>query len=546
MDRKIRNKSNHTFQDTEAEAHFYSLFTNAPVALLEIDYSAIVNYLEQNRTQFGDNPEKYFFQRPEMCKKILNLRIIKEANKNALELFKVSNIKDLRIILTKSYLQTNLHELSKILIYILQEKKLLNYELKIIDTLGKEHIANVRFSTNTTDYSKTFIAFFDISAIRKKQDDLQKNKEKITQDLRYSEARYRQLTALYPIGVFHTDRNGQMIYSNNKAKELQNIFPQTNEFYDWTKHLHPEDYDLVMKKWERSIQYGIPFSLEFRFSKNSNITWVNMQTVPEYDQNEKIVGFISILVDNTRQRETEAYIKENQIEIAHFSRLNSMGEVASGIAHELNQPLTAIINYISGCKHRLQEFKKTIPKEIFEAIDNTIIQAERAGKIIHHLKDFLRKGKLNKKGFAINTAIKDVISFIDKYIMQNHIEIELQLSNTLPVLHADKIHIEQVVLNIITNAIEAFAEIKTGHRTITISTTQYQTNFVKIDIQDNGPGIDMTIIDSIFNPFITTKEHGMGIGLSLCYSIVNEHNGKISVSSKVNHGTIFSIILPFK
>ncbi len=456
------------------------------------------------------------------------------------------NIQNLCKILTNSYIYISLDNVAAIFTNILKNKNLFNYETEIIDTLGRSHIANVRLSTNTQDYSKTFVSFFDISEIRQKQDDLKANKEKIAEDLRLSEARYRQLTSLYPIGIFHTDQNGQIIYVNNKAQEIQGLSIGSDVNYDWMENLYTEDREQVIRAWKHTLKYGIPINLDFRFSKNNNITWVNLQTVPEYNQDGKIVGFISILVDTTKQCEAEAQIKENQIKIAHFSRLNSMGEVDSGISHELNQPLTAIINYISGCKHRLQEFKAIIPKEIFEAIDNATNQAERAGKIIHHLKNFLRKGELNKKGFDLNTTIKEVITFTDKFIAQNCVKIKLQFDNALPVIHADKIHIEQVILNIINNAIEAFIEAKTNYRNIIIKTAQYQTEFIRIDIQDNGPGINTTIIDNIFYPFVTTKEQGMGIGLSLCYNIIHKHGGKINVNSKVNQGTTFSIILPLK
>ena len=553
----------------DSEKHFYNLFEHTPVALLETDHSKIIAYLQQNKNKFWNNPQAYFPKNSDECRDVLNLRIIKKANKTALELFKVQDIKSLHKTLSNTYVKTDLSNIYRMLADIVTEKIIPNYELQIIDALGKTHTANVHFSNDHLNSSHTFVAFFDISEIKETQETLETletnvalrtqeleqanlelhaeitSRKKMAKDLHHSEMRYQQLNAIYPIGIFHADLQGNITYNNDKACEIQGLSKKVIH-YNWMENLHPKDHKHVTNSWGTAIKYGMPLNLDYRFLIGEKITWVNMKSVPEYDDAEKVVGYVGIFVDITKQREVEAQVQESQIEIAHFSRLNSMGEVASGIAHELNQPLTAIINYSSGCKRRLQDFKQTIPKEIFAAIEQTIAQAQRAGKIIHHLKDFLRKGELSKKSFDLNAAIKDVLSFINRLSIQNNVKIKLKLDSTLPSIYADKIHIEQVILNIITNAIEAFIETHSSKREITIYTETPQTNQVKITITDTGPGINPQFIDNIFNPFVTTKEQGMGIGLSLCYNIITKHDGKIEVTSILGEGASFSILLPIK
>ena len=550
----------------DSENHFHNLFENAPVPILEIDYSKVKQQLDA-LIEKGIALEQYFEEHPNELLPIMGRRIIKEVNKSAIHFLRAKSAEHLRENLDDIYNPLGALKMPAIIQAFMNGQKYLKVESSITDFMGEQHNIVMRISTTAKDFSRTFMSFEDISEIKKIQEELEtrvktrtyelekanrelraeiKSREQIAKDLRHSEARYRQLNAIYPVGIFHTDKNGKNTYVNSKACEIQGMKASDARAYGWTETLHPEDRERVISTWENGVKYGIPINIDYRFVRNNKVTWVNGQTVPEYDEKGSIAGYVGILADITRQREAEEQIKQNQIEIAHFSRLNSMGEVASGIAHELNQPLTAIMSYASGVKRRLKDIDKNISKEIFDAIDQTIAQAQRAGEVIHHLKDFLRKGALSKKQTDINAAINDVLMFISTPISNANISINLKLDKQLPSIYADKIHIEQVVINIINNAVDAIVEAESTKREITISTASYEKDSIRITIADTGPGIASSLIDNIFNPFITTKQDGMGIGLSLCYNIVDKHGGKITVSSKQDKGTIFHIILPIR
>jgi|GEM_PF-1246868 len=566
-DKPLSKKEHRSLKTMAPTAYFQHLFQDAPIALIEVDYSRVFAHLTQNRAKFDTDPGEYLIQHPQELQQILELRIITAVNKAAYRLFKIDSIKAFRKVLPKLQDQATIKRITNVIINLLNGKTSLEHEAQITDAQGHLLTAHIRFSVNAAERTRALVAFHDISNIKKiqamlKEDvkihtrELEKanmelhmeieSREQIAKDLRQSEARYRQLNAIYPGGIFHTDKDGNNTYCNSKACELSGVAAGDALGDGWTKNLHPDDRDFVIFSWKNAVKYGIPLNIDYRFLNNGRVTWVNVQSVPEYDEYGNIVGYVGILVDITKQRAAEEQIKQNQIEIAHFSRVNSISEVASGIAHELNQPLTAIINYASGCKRRLQDLPQDIPAEILDAIENTISQAERAGKVIHHLKDFLRKGELSKKGFDLNSAIQDVLTFIDKLLIKNNTKINLKLDPTLPVIYADKVHIEQVILNIVNNAIEAFIGANSQQREITICTEMNQENQVQISINDTGPGIDASFIENIFNPFITSKEHGMGIGLSLCYNIIDKHKGRIWVESELGKGAIFYITLPVK
>lgn len=551
-----------------AEKHFYNLFKNVPVPIIESDCSKIKELLSANKARYGNDPKEYFITHPKETNALIQKFSVREINKAALRFFKINNKITSNDALVKIYASFVTHTAPTIFEGFLKNAKNIMCETEVHDFHGKPHAVIMRVSTESTDYTRAFITFEDISATKKIQEELEIHvkertlelentnkklrreiayREQVTRELHSSEARYRQLYEIYPVGIFHVDQDRVTTYANPNLAEIEGVTMEELNNGDWVKYIHPEDQERVVSSWHQAFNENRPLNIEYRFKHGSKITWVNTQTVPEFDDSGKMVGHVGIVSDITRLHEAEEQLKQNQIEIAHFARVNSMGEVASGIAHELNQPLTAISNFMSGVKRRLLSLEKQkIPKDILTAIDNAATQAQRAGNIIHNLKDFLRKGELSKQKFDLNNAIQDVIVFSKKSVSENKITLKLKLEKNLPPINADKIHIEQVILNIVNNAMDAVNESKRQTKEIIIRTKLYKKNWVRISIGDSGMGITKDLIREIFNPFVTTKPEGMGIGLSLCYNIIEKHQGTISVTSQPGKGAIFHITLPIK
>lgn len=360
--------------------------------------------------------------------------------------------------------------------------------------------------------------------------------------LEESERRYRTLASLSPVGISHADEYGRLLYVNERWCKIAGITAKEACGEGWFQAIHPDDRTRVYDTWNFAVKNHIAFKAEYRFLHlDGTIVWALGESMAEYNDYGEIIGFVITTTDITKHREAEEQIQQHRIDLAHVSRINTIGEMASGIAHELNQPLTSIVNYIGGCLERMQ--KIDLPKEIVDAMRRAATQAERAGEIIHRLKDFLQKGKLTKTTIDINQTIIECMSLLDHEISKAAVDLKMQLFSEPIFLQASKIHFEQVILNVVLNAIEAMTEAHSTNRLLLIRTEKTQENRVLIKIRDTGPGISTLTIKQIFDPFFTTKEMGMGMGLSISRSIIEAHNGHIIAQSS-HDGVEFLIALP--
>ncbi|MCU7800811.1 MAG: PhnD/SsuA/transferrin family substrate-binding protein [gamma proteobacterium symbiont of Lucinoma myriamae] len=231
----------------------------------------------------------------------------------------------------------------------------------------------------------------------------------------------------------------------------------------------------------------------------------------------------------------------HQAELAHVARLSTMGEMASGLAHELNQPLSAINTYVQGCIRRIN-MGTDDTQAIVNALQLTTQQAERAAGIIRRLRSFVRKGESHKTYSEINHLVNEVTNFLEVQLKDRKVTLKLELEDNLPPVLADIIQIEQVLINLVKNAIESMSDIKSP--TILVSTKLYNHNLIELCVIDSGHGISEDKLKRIFNPFFTTKASGMGMGLSISNSIIEAHDGKLYAQNNTGQGAKFCFTLP--
>ncbi len=233
----------------------------------------------------------------------------------------------------------------------------------------------------------------------------------------------------------------------------------------------------------------------------------------------------------------------HQAELFRISRLNIIGEMASGLAHELNQPLCAILSCADLCLRATAGEIKDIDrlKGDLQVIET---QAERAGNIIQRIRALVKKQDTQRSDVDINGLIRETLSFIDTDIRRNEIKLSLELSEQMPKVTADTIQIEQVLLNLLRNAIEALAGTDIEKRSLIIQTTRDSENVVKVVMRDSGDGLTAEVEKQLFNPFFTTKPDGLGVGLSISYSIIEAHHGELWAKSNPDHGSTFGFTLP--
>ena len=258
----------------------------------------------------------------------------------------------------------------------------------------------------------------------------------------------------------------------------------------------------------------------------------------ELEQGRLFTGFLH---DITERQDIQRRAGILQQELMHASRLSAMGEMASGIAHELNQPLTAIMNYARAARRHLE---RTEPDHapIADLVDKAGHQAERAAEIIKRLRRFIRKDESERRLEPINTAVEEAAALALIGASDRNIELIFSLDEALPPVLMDRIEVQQVVLNILRNAIEAFEG--TGERKIRISTRASGPHQVEVDIRDNGPGLAPHVADDPFRPFQTTKADGMGIGLAISHTIIDSHGGQLWAENPPEGGAAFRFTLP--
>lgn len=250
---------------------------------------------------------------------------------------------------------------------------------------------------------------------------------------------------------------------------------------------------------------------------------------------------MGIATDITDRKQTAEVTREQAERLQHTSRLITMGEMASTLAHELNQPLSAIANYCMGCVTRIQSgrFRE---EDLLAAMQKASFQAERAGKIIRRVREFVKKSEPRRSAISIAEVIEDAIAFVDIDARRVSGRIRLDVPADLPLVYADRIMIEQVIINLVKNGLDAMAGLPRDERVLVVRLTAVE-NGVEIAIIDRGHGIGEEQMKQLFSPFYTTKAEGMGLGLNICRSIVEFHNASLNVADNPEGGTIFSFTL---
>lgn len=254
------------------------------------------------------------------------------------------------------------------------------------------------------------------------------------------------------------------------------------------------------------------------------------------------VYFTGFIRDLTEREESAARLQEIQDELARLARLNELGEMASTLAHELNQPLSAIANYVQGCTRLLRNMDDAVASRMREALEETAQQSLRAGQIIRHLREFVTRGETEKASEDIRKLVEEAGALALVGARERGVRSVFDFTPGPHVVVADRVQIQQVLINLMRNAIEAMQG--SERKELNIRTATTAEGMVEVEVSDTGPGISDEIAAQLFRPFVTTKAGGMGVGLSISKRIIESHGGEISVRRNSSGGASFRFTLP--
>jgi two-component system sensor kinase FixL len=363
--------------------------------------------------------------------------------------------------------------------------------------------------------------------------------------LEAAEARLRSVLQTVPDAMIIIDEQGRIESLSATAERLFG-YPLAEAAGQNISLLMPspdrENHDLYLKRYlatgERRI---IGIGRIVVGQRKDGTTFPMHLTVGELRSAERhyFTGFIR---DLTEQQLTESRLKELQSEVTHMSRYTALGEMASTLAHEINQPLTAISNYLKGCQRLLAGVESQTAPVLRDALGKAADQALRAGHIIRRLREFVARGESEPRTESLAKLLEDASTLALIGARENGVSVAFRLDSKADLVFADRIQVQQVLVNLIRNAIESMAE-GANERRLEVTTLAAEQGTVEIAVSDTGPGLAPEIARHLFQPFMTTKRKGMGLGLSICRTIVEAHGGKIWVEDRPGGGTIFRFTL---
>ena len=253
--------------------------------------------------------------------------------------------------------------------------------------------------------------------------------------------------------------------------------------------------------------------------------------------------FVGIVRDTTERKQSEEEIHQTRERLAQFGRLSTLGEMAASLAHELNQPLTAIATYTQACQ-RLIESGQSDDEEILATLKKCTSQAQRAGEVIRRLRQFVKKKEVGRQEISCDDMIHDVAALAEVDARDNGIPLTIDVAEGLPNITVDAVQIQQVILNLIRNGIDSMINTDHVDEGISVSVSHSENDQVKVAVTDHGNGITKEVEERIFQPFFTTKRSGMGLGLAISRSIIESHGGVLGFTKNPSGGTTFYFTLP--
>lgn len=362
--------------------------------------------------------------------------------------------------------------------------------------------------------------------------------------LRISERRYRELVQTMSEALALTDSHHNITYVNDSFCRMFDFSCDEVIGKPLLQFVHEDDQEIMRERMLLPTQDNTIERFETAW-KTKNGRKVFTLTSPKriFDPQVGYVGCLGVFTDITERKQIEAREKQHMMELYHASRVTTIGEMSSQVAHELAQPLSAIAALSTGCLKMLNA-QMGSDKDIKEALTDINEQSKRAREIVVRLRNFVRYEEMQSVSFELNELVRTVVHLVEAETRWHNLAVNLELQELLPTTKGDRILIEQVVMNLVRNAIEAMQQ--SQQRQLTIRTANLENDVLQVEVIDTGSGISDTELKQIFEPFFTTKSNGMGMGLAITRSIIDAHGGCLNAKRNEPLGMSFCFTLPIE
>jgi len=391
------------------------------------------------------------------------------------------------------------------------------------------------------DVATTFVRLSDGSTLGIGQDITERKRGEV--ELRESEARFRLVADSAPVMIWMSGTDKLCTYFNKPWLDFTGRSIDQELGNGWAEGVDPEDLQRCLDTYVQAFDRREPFRMEYRLQRHDGeFRWVSDIGVPRFNPDGSFAGYIGSCTDVTEQRRAEGQLRQAQADLARVTRVAAMGELAAAIAHEVNQPLGAVVTNGSASLRWLAGQPPNFD-EAREAIERAVREATRASDVIGRIRALLQKGTPQIERLDVNAVIREVLTLADHELLRGGITVRTELAPDVPNVLGDRVQLQQVILNLILNGIDAMSAITHRPRELLIESAKHPEG-VLIQVHDSGEGVDPEQADHIFQPFFTTKPQGIGMGLSVGRSIVEAHGGRLWFTPGSSHGVVFQFTVP--
>ncbi len=362
------------------------------------------------------------------------------------------------------------------------------------------------------------------------------------ESLQSSEDRLRRVINTIPAHVWSTLPDGSVDFINQRLLESTGLSIDALLGSGWQSIVHPDDRTRFMAKWRSALAAGEPVEIEARIlTAQRDYRWLLVRNVPLRDGLGGIVKWYGTGIDIEDRKSAEDALRKAQADLAHTNRVTTMGELSASLAHEINQPISGAITNASTCLRRLDREEPDL-EGARAAVSKIIRDANRAAEIINRVKLFFRKGVVAKERIDLNEMIREMEILLHNEATQHSVSVQTKLAADQALIVADRIQLQQVLMNLMINGIDAMKAVD-GPRRLTLGTQNESKEQLLVSIEDTGVGLPPNQAGQIFNAFFTTKEHGTGMGLRISRTIIEAHGGRLWATDNHPRGASFHFTL---